>query len=454
MLLIDANGVVSWGNRVARQRFGPERLRGRDFSQLFTDSASAAEFLAAVRAEGPDSGQGWRTAFRHPDGRTRELFVEASVTSVFHGGVLVTVTEPDLGMLGTDPLTGCLNRRALDWELLDRQGSGSLVLLDIDRLKPVNDEHGHDAGDRVLRAVSSRLIDHIDGHGTVFRLGGDEFAVVLDTTDRGEAKELMERFRQVLLQPIEVASGVEVRMTAAMGVSTLTAKSPLKAVRQADGALFYAKAHPGMGVAVSGEVPGWAQDRTTLVATVEDLERDRVRLEVLARTDALTELPNRLALNEESQRLAATARRSGRTYSALFADIDHFSQYNKFYGDAAGDNALIEVGRVMQAQCRAEDVVYRKGGEEFVVLLPDTELDQAVVIAERLRAAIFERGIPYETRSDGLSVLTVVVGVAEHADTDTGPEVTWERAAAPIMALKQRHDAPRNQVLHDAQVSE
>jgi diguanylate cyclase (GGDEF)-like protein len=447
MLLIDANGVVSWGNRVARQRFGPERLRGRDFSQLFVDSAYAAAFLALVRSETSDSSHSWRTSFRHPDGRTRELFVEASATSVLHGGVLVTVTEPDLGMLGTDPLTGCLNRRAMEWVLQERQGVGCVVVMDVDDFKPINDRHGHVAGDRTLRAFAHRLTQFCEGRGPVFRMGGDEFAVVLDTSDAGAAKDLMERFRVELLQPIEVSPGIEMQITAAIGVSTLADKSPLRALRQADGAMYYAKAHRGMGVAVSGEVPDWTQDRTELVATVEGLE-------VLARTDALTGLPNRLALNEESQRLAATARRSGRTYSALFVDIDHFSQYNKFYGDAAGDKTLIEVGRVMQAQCRAEDAVYRKGGEEFVVLLPDTELDQGVVIAERLRAAIFERGIPYETRSDGLSVLTVVVGVAEHADTDTRPEDTWERAAAPIMALKQHRDAPRNQVLYDVQVRE
>ena len=127
----------------------------------------------------------------------------------------------------------------------------------------------------------------------------------------------------------------------------------------------------------------------------------------------------------------------------LFVDLDYFSEYNKRHGDSAGDKALIAVGEVMRSQCRTEDVVYRKGGEEFVLLLPDTTLDEAAAIAERLRAAIADASLPHLARGDDLDMLTVVVGVAQASPDDPSPEHTWERASAPIMNLKENKRAPQ-----------
>ena len=134
--------------------------------------------------------------------------------------------------------------------------------------------------------------------------------------------------------------------------------------------------------------------RALLLATAESLEVERDAQAKLARTDPLTGLANRLSLDEDSRRLAARAQRSGAPFSVLFVDLDYFSEYNNRHGDSAGDKALITVGEVMRSQCRTEDVVYRKGGEEFVLLLPDTTLDEAAAIAERLRAADRRRSPP------------------------------------------------------------
>ncbi len=131
----------------------------------------------------------------------------------------------------------------------------------------------------------------------------------------------------------------------------------------------------------------------------------------------------------------------------LFVDLDYFSEYNNHHGDSAGDKALTTVGEVMRSQCRTEDVVYRKGGEEFVLLLPDTTLDEAATIAERLRAAVSDAAVPHLARGDDREVLTVVVGVAQSSPDDPSPEHTWERASAPIMNLKKNKRAARNRVI-------
>ena len=161
----------------------------------------------------------------------------------------------------------------------------------------------------------------------------------------------------------------------------------------------------------------------------------------------MTRLPNRLALEEDSRRLASSAQLSGVPYSALFVDLDHFGSYNHRYGDDEGDRALIEVAEVMRGLCRGDDSVYRKGGEEFVLLLPKTYLNQAVAIAERLRQAIVDAGIVHEARVDGVPVVTAVLGVAQWSPSDSSPEQTWTRASTPIMELKSDKLAPRNRVL-------
>jgi diguanylate cyclase (GGDEF)-like protein len=152
-------------------------------------------------------------------------------------------------------------------------------------------------------------------------------------------------------------------------------------------------------------------------------------------------------LNEDGHRLHSRSQRTGRPYSVLFVDIDHFSHFNHINGDQVGDKALTAVAEVMQALCRAEDVVYRKGGEEFVILLPETRLEDAAIVAERVRSAVVERQIPHPGRADGQATLTVVVGVAESAQADADPADVWERAAGPVMALKRSERAPRNRVL-------
>jgi diguanylate cyclase (GGDEF)-like protein len=143
-----------------------------------------------------------------------------------------------------------------------------------------------------------------------------------------------------------------------------------------------------------------------------ELEAYQNRLEdinlVLARqsaTDALTGLENRRAfdrvLNEESSR----TERSRSPLSLAIIDVDHFKLYNDEFGHLAGDEALQQVALVLQAQARTYDHVARYGGEEFAVVLPDTPFESAMVVAERIRAAV--QNSPWAHKP-----LTVSIGVA------------------------------------------
>jgi two-component system cell cycle response regulator len=128
---------------------------------------------------------------------------------------------------------------------------------------------------------------------------------------------------------------------------------------------------------------------------LQDQLRERNhQLDQLSRTDALTGLFNRRHLDEELARRYADAHRHGHDLCALLLDIDHFKAVNDTYGHPAGDVVLREFAARVQHELRAGDVAGRWGGEEFLVILPNTDLDGARTMAERIRLAAAATPIP------------------------------------------------------------
>ena len=137
--------------------------------------------------------------------------------------------------------------------------------------------------------------------------------------------------------------------------------------------------------------------------------------EIRAATDGLTGLPNKRAVTDALKRTFAQATMTKAPLALLLLDLDHFKQINDQHGHAAGDQVLARVGAALRSVLRARDFAGRNGGEEFAVLLPDTDIAAALEIAERVRATIAEVTVP------GTDVpVTVSVGVAgfpDHAST-------------------------------------
>jgi diguanylate cyclase (GGDEF)-like protein len=137
--------------------------------------------------------------------------------------------------------------------------------------------------------------------------------------------------------------------------------------------------------------------------------------EMRAATDGLTGLPNKRAVTDALKRTFAQAAMTRVPLALLLLDLDHFKQVNDQYGHAAGDQVLASVGAALRSVVRAQDFAGRNGGEEFAILLPETEIAAALGIAERVRATIAELTLP------GTDVpVTVSVGVAcfpNHAGT-------------------------------------
>jgi len=136
------------------------------------------------------------------------------------------------------------------------------------------------------------------------------------------------------------------------------------------------------------------------------------QLQQLARRDALTGLLNRRAMHAALDQHARRHRRAADTFSVLMIDVDHFKDVNDRHGHEAGDRALMHISRLMAQALRAQDRLARFGGEEFVVLLPASNLARALAEAESLRLQV--RGQPLQLGE--LSVpLSVSIGVAEWA---------------------------------------
>ena len=160
----------------------------------------------------------------------------------------------------TDPLTGLANRRGLAEAWAAEQArrrrtgaAGALLLLDCDRLKQLNDRHGHAAGDRALQGVAAAMVANVREIDTPTRIGGDEFALLLSGPDRGRAADVGERIRRAVARDRELFG-----ITLSIGVVELAPDAWLDLdamLGSADGAMYRSKSHGGDHVSVSAPRP-------------------------------------------------------------------------------------------------------------------------------------------------------------------------------------------------------
>jgi diguanylate cyclase (GGDEF)-like protein len=153
-----------------------------------------------------------------------------------------------------------------------------------------------------------------------------------------------------------------------------------------------------------------------LIVTLLTVNRYQKRLQTIATTDALTGLLNRQALALLFRQSALLSKRSGRPLSAILFDIDHFKSVNDTFGHMAGDAVIRQVAQLALDAVRASDVVTRWGGEEYLVLLGDCNLSQAMAIAENLRLRVAEHH--FGLGSEHVPV-TISLGVAQVQEDET-----------------------------------
>lgn len=169
------------------------------------------------------------------------------------------------------------------------------------------------------------------------------------------------------------------------------------------------------------------------------LENDLEALRVLSLEDPLMRIGNRRAMEVDLSFTAAESKRHGKTYSIALLDVDFFKKYNDYYGHQVGDEALMKVSQVLKSCARESDRIFRYGGEEILILMPETDANEVVLAADRYRQAIEDAEIAHEKTA--LGVLTVSGGVAS-----SGKENWREMIKLADTALYQAKAQGRNRV--------
>jgi diguanylate cyclase (GGDEF)-like protein len=187
---------------------------------------------------------------------------------------------------------------------------------------------------------------------------------------------------------------------------------------------------------ISSAARSQVRDAVIQAAPIIANQRNLSMAETRAASDSLTGLPNRRAADDTLKRMAAHASRNISPLSAILLDLDHFKQINDLHGHKLGDEALAAVGGILSSTLRTSDFAARFGGEEFLVLLPDTDRDQARLVAEKLRLTIQAA----QLRS---GVVTASLGIATIPHDAADPEQLLRNADRALYAAKR---AGRNRV--------
>ncbi|MFH2015454.1 MAG: sensor domain-containing diguanylate cyclase [Pseudomonadota bacterium] len=262
LVTISVEGKIMDVNEAAVEATGVprEQLIGSDFAVYFTDPVKAHEGYEEAFTKGV--ARNYPLTLRHVSGRQMEVIYNASVYHTENGeiaGVLAVardITESKRAeqaeeLASRDSLTGLYNHRTF-YALLEEETVRtlrfnrpvSLLMLDIDYFKAVNDTYGHQAGDVILRSLSDLLVKQARAVDRVCRYGGEEFMVILPETDAVVAMQIAERLRaEVERQLIDVGAGRTVTITVSVGVATYPqqADSVKEVVKAADLALYAAK---------------------------------------------------------------------------------------------------------------------------------------------------------------------------------------------------------------------
>ncbi|TDP63824.1 diguanylate cyclase domain-containing protein [Roseateles toxinivorans] len=369
----------------------------------------------------------------------------------------------------TDALTGLPNRERFDAELtqclvnLSADVHKAAVFLDLDQFSQVNEQYGRLGGDLVLVQMAMLLGSELAPSDLLARVGADKFVCLLSRYDRAtllaDARLLVQRIAQhqfmIDAHAAEGAAPTHLSLTASAGLAFLAPGAPAPELwRQLDVAVFEAKtagrnrlevyAAP-VGIRPLGSTP---QEQAQLQHLLNVTKVVSERMDQLLKPvgpnagdavlresyqDPLTQLNNRRYFDLRLEREFGSARKHGRPLSLAWMDISHLHDLNQRYGWAAGDKALQHFAELAQGSIRLVDWLARVSGQEFCLVMPDTDLAEGRQVAERIRAKLQAGTL---NAPDGRPVtLTLSLGVAQIDDALQQPE---ELIALAQSAL--RHD--------------
>jgi diguanylate cyclase len=174
-----------------------------------------------------------------------------------------------------------------------------------------------------------------------------------------------------------------------------------------------------------------------LLTEVETLRAELLQIREESQTDCLTGIPNRKAFESALEQTIHTAREHSSRFCVLLADIDHFKQFNDAHGHLVGDKVLRFVATTLKRGLKGKDTVARFGGEEFAIILPETDMVGGLSVAEHIRKAVSNGNLVDRMKDSSYGKLTISIGVAEFNDGDTSNSVI-QRADRALYLAKER----------------
>jgi len=220
-------------------------------------------------------------------------------------------------------------------------------------------------------------------------------------------------------------------------------QSPEELKKFVDTLIAATQAMEERAVTLESELQRSSNEVNALKTQLEDVRKESL-------TDGLTSVSNRKAFDLEIAAALEEARRTGKPVSLVMCDIDHFKKFNDTWGHQTGDQVLKLVANCLSENVKGRDMVARFGGEEFVIVLRQTSLDDATLLAEQIRGYVQSKHLVKKSSGDVLGLLTVSMGVASSADFDSAASLI-QRADVCLYRAK---NTGRNRVVNEDEMAE
>ena len=295
----------------------------------------------------------------------------------------------------------------------------SIVLIDVDNLHQLQEQHGQDAADEVLRGVSQVLNETMRAMDFIARYSEDQFAVMFPSTHLSGAKEAAERIREAVETRAFHIDDTPVKITVSEGVTEAMPGDDATSFVERTEAALAASREAGRNCAhlhdgsrcESITSPAGAKGLNLGAEEIQALARQLQSLPVDPNTDPLTGLLNRRSFFEGLRHRISEHNLAGNSLCLVLLDLDHLKNLNRMHGQLVGDVVLRTITQIIRTATRAHlDLAARYEDAKLAIVLVHTELDDALGVAERIRRAI----AACKLRAEGTELsVTVSNGVAQ-----------------------------------------